>query len=166
MSVRGEQLHVESRDAVEVAAAEAARLIARGETKEAVVLAKKTHASNANPATEELLISTYLARLGALKRRGLTFEVASLAELVKARFPAARERLRLALAEPLSAAGSSGRACSELDRTLEPLADPHLPADRRREIEDHLRRTLARPGELARSSVLPAGDPLRPHGAE
>jgi hypothetical protein len=112
------------------AAAEASvrQLIANGKSKAAVESAKELHKAQATAASEALLVDAYAARIQSLIDQNLEVEAAALLELVRERYPSARERLQ-------GRNGSAGRDSGGLEELLRPLNDPELSAERRAALE-------------------------------
>jgi len=69
------------------------QLIANGKYKVAVENAKEIHKAQATAASEALLVDAYAARIQSLIDRNLAAEAKALLELVRERYPSARERL-------------------------------------------------------------------------
>src|ERR1700686_1307675 len=95
-------------------------LLARGSTKPAVELAKQIHKRFSTPASEALLVDAYTARIRSLLKVGLATEAKALLDLVKERYPSAKEKLLDMGVVVASIQGS-------LDDLLAPLNDPALP---------------------------------------
>jgi len=133
---------------------EVEQLLAQGNSKAAVELAKQVHKLAVTSASEALLIKAYGARIRALLKSGLSVEAKALLDLVRQRYPSAKG----ALAE----IGVDVAARQEsLDDLLRGLNDPGLAPARRLEIEATIRRQVTDPGALAQSAALPAEHPLR-----
>jgi hypothetical protein len=137
------------------AAAEASvrQLIANGKDKVAVETAKEIHKAQGTAASEALLVDAYAARIQALFDRNLGLEAKALLELVRERYPSARQRL--------NGCGASAKVqAGRLEDLVRPLNDPELSAERRAAIES----TIAREpdlGALAECAALPPEHPLR-----
>ncbi|MGB7759346.1 MAG: hypothetical protein WBL61_05925, partial [Bryobacteraceae bacterium] len=69
-------------------AAEVVRLIAKGNSKSAVEAAKLLHKRLGTPASEELLVDAYVARVRAMLEHRMTAEAEALVRLVRERHPA------------------------------------------------------------------------------
>jgi len=112
------------------AAAEASvrQLIANGKSKAAVEAAKEIHKAQATAASEALLVDAYAARIQSLIDQNLTVEAAALLELVRERYPSARERLH-------GRNGSVGMTAGGIEELLRPPNDPELSAERRAALE-------------------------------
>jgi hypothetical protein len=112
------------------AAAEASvrQLIANGKSKAAVEAAKELHKAQATAASEALLVDAYAARIQSLIDQNLTVEATALLELVRERYPSARERLQ-------GRNGSAGMAAGGIEELLRPPNDPELSAERRAALE-------------------------------
>ena len=114
----------------DVSGAEASvrQLIANGKHKAAVEAAKELHKAQATAASEALLVDAYAARIQALLDQNLTLEAAALLELVRERYPSARERLH-------GPNGSAGMHAGGIEELLRPPNDPGLSAERRAALE-------------------------------
>jgi hypothetical protein len=134
--------------------AEVERLLAQGNSKPALELAKLIHKRVSTSASEGLLVKAYGARIRALLKSGLAVEAKALLELVRRRYPSARGALT-GIGVDLGARKES------LDDLLQHLTDPGLAPERRAEIETIIRRELTDLGALAQSPALPAEHPLR-----
>lgn len=128
-------------------------LLTQGKAKPALERAKDYHKRTATPASEELLVEAYLARIRTLLESGMREEARAMADLALSRYEAARARKTEV--ELIFATHGS------LDDLVRPLADPELPPPARVSVEEALRRTLADPGALARCTALPEEHPLR-----
>lgn len=122
-------------------------LMVGGKFKTALDRAKDAHRIYGTPASEALLIDAYMARIQSLTQTGLVREAASLLNLVRERFPAARNRLSLLDAENQARSGS-------LDELLAPLNDPTLSPERVTIIERVIQERIYDPGMLASCGVL------------
>ncbi|MBI3268498.1 MAG: hypothetical protein HYZ53_05705 [Planctomycetes bacterium] len=129
-------------------------LLRKEDTKQAVERAKELHKRLETSASEALLAEAYLARIRALRARGLDLEASSLAQIVAKRCPSARSTL--AQLFPTASAQAAPP-----DEYLRPLNDPDLPAEQRAAIEEKLRTSCTDPAALALSSVLSSDHPLR-----
>ena len=107
-----------------------------------------------NPESEALLLDTYQARLGYLTDRNLDWDAANLIELLRQRFPLARDRWR-----PWENVLSVRRG--QLAPLLQPLNDPALPAAAQSAIAASLRRDVRDLHALAECPALPADHPWR-----
>lgn len=123
-------------------------LLDQGETKAALAIAKDLHKTRGTPQSEVLLVIAYTRRIEDLTARGLTLEASQLETLVRTRFPRTAPARLAPKPDPL-------------DELVRPLADPDLAPAERARIESTLRRTLADPAALARSTALPEQHPLR-----
>lgn len=129
------------------------QLIANGKYKVAVETAKEIHKAQASTASEALLVDAYAARIQSLIDQNLPLEAKGLLELVHARYPSARERLK-------ERNGSVGTEAARLEELVRPLNDPELGAERRAAIEA----AIAREGDIAlvaECAGLPPEHPLR-----
>ena len=130
------------------AAAEASvrQLIANGKSKAAVEAAKEIHKAQATAASEALLVDAYAARIQSLIDQNLTVEAAALLELVRERYPSARERLH-------GRNGSAGMTAGSIEELLRPPNDPELSAERRAALE-------AAASALQRAFLAVTGGPI------
>lgn len=129
-------------------------LISGGKCKTALAQAKDIHKAHGTPASEALLIDAYVARVQSLTQAGLSVEATSLLNLVRERFPGAKERLVVLSADNLARSG-------KLDELLAPLSDPALSAERLAFIERAVQEHVYDPGLIASCAALPAEHPLR-----
>ena len=97
------------------------QLIANGKHKVAVETAKEIHRAHATAASEALLVDAYAARIQSLIDQNLAAEAKALLELVRERYPSARERLN-------GRDSSAGIGPGRLEELLRPLNDPELSA--------------------------------------
>jgi hypothetical protein len=130
------------------------QLIANGKHKVAVETAKEIHKAQATPASEALLVDAYAARIQSLIDQNLAAEAAALLELVRERYPSARERLN-------GRNGSAGTAAGRLEELVRPLNDPELSAERRAAIEAAVSRETGDIAALAECTALSSEHPLR-----
>jgi hypothetical protein len=130
------------------------QLIANGKHKTALDQAKDLHKAHQSQASESLLIDAYAGRIENLIEQNLTLEANSLIDLVRERYPAAKEQLANLR---ISAAARAGN----LDELLAPLNDPSVPAGQVALIERSIQDHVTDLGALARSPALPAEHPLR-----
>ncbi len=129
------------------------QLIANGKSKVALETAKEIHKAQGTAASEALLVDAYRARIQSLVDQNLTLEAKALLDLVRERYPAARERLS-------DRTVSLGTHAARLEELVRPLNDPDLVAERRASIEA----AVAREGDLAalaECAALPPEHPLR-----
>jgi hypothetical protein len=129
-------------------------LISSGKCKTALDQAKDLHKAHGTPASEALLIDAYMARIQALTQSGLNVEATALLNLVRERFPSAKERLAMLSADNLARSG-------KLDELLAPLNDPALSPERLAFIERTIQERVYDPGLIASCSALPAEHSLR-----
>jgi hypothetical protein len=129
-------------------------LLARGSTKPAVELAKQIHKRFSTPASEALLVDAYAARIRSLLKIGLATEAKALLDLVRERYPCAKEKL-LDIGVVVASSQSS------LDELLAPLNDPALPLERRLAIEAAINRQVTDLSALAQCPALASDHPLR-----
>ena len=130
------------------------QLIANGKYKVAVETAKEIHKAQASSASEALLVDAYAARIQSLIDLNMAAEAKALLELVRERYPSARERLT-------GRNGSTGRDAGRLEELVRPLNDPELSAERRAAIEAAVAYQTVDIGTLAECAALPAEHPLR-----
>ncbi len=130
------------------------RYIAENDTKGAVKKAKAVHSQFGTAESEALLVEAYIARIRAMESSGMAVDAAALRELVTARYACAAQKLREMHTAPAAAAKDAIAAAGELAR-------PDLPAQRRGEIEEAIRRDVTELPRLARCEALGADHPLR-----
>ncbi len=130
------------------------QLIANGKHKVAVETAKEIHKAQATAASEALLVDAYAARIRSLIDHNLVAEAEALIELVRERYPSARERLN-------GCNGSAGVRGGLIEDLVRPLNDPELSAERRAVIEAAVAREAGDIAALAECAALPAEHPLR-----
>jgi tetratricopeptide (TPR) repeat protein len=130
------------------------QLIANGKHKAAVETAKDIHKAQATAASEALLVDAYAGRIQSLTDRNLAGEAKALLELVRDRYPSARERLN-------GRNGSAGIDAGRLEELVRPLNDPELSAERRAAIEAAIARETGDLAALAECAVLPSEHALR-----
>jgi hypothetical protein len=130
------------------------QLIANGKFRTALENAKEFHKKQNTPISEALLMDAYAARIQSLADQNLATEAQSLADLVRERFPWAKERLDLLKAATSARSGN-------LDQVLGPLNDPELSADRRAAIERIISTQVTDLAGLANSAALPPEHNLR-----
>jgi hypothetical protein len=129
-------------------------LISGGKFKTALETAKDFHRAQQTVASEALLLDAYVARIQSLVNQHLEPEAKSLLELVRQRFPAAKDRLNSILVA-VSARGG------ELAGLVQPLNDPELSAERRAHIEKLIQTEVPDLSALANCAALPADHSLR-----
>jgi hypothetical protein len=134
--------------------AQVAQLIANGKTAVAVDVAKQIHKRHASASSEAVLVEAYAARIRALAKQHLLSEARSVLELVSARYPASRGRLRTLPALLAAHQGS-------LAALLECLTDPDLLPEQRAEIDEYIRREVVDLRQIAACEALAADHPLR-----
>ncbi len=130
------------------------QLLANGKAKAAVDLAKEHHKAVGSASSETLLVDAYAARIRALLDQNMTTEAASLADLVRSRFPRSAGKL-----DGLTAAAAARQG--SLADVLAPLNDPGLDADRRAAIEEVIRRDVHHLAAVAACPSLGSDHPLR-----
>jgi hypothetical protein len=130
------------------------QLISNGKFKAAVEAAKEIHKARGTAASETLLVEAYAARIQSLQEQNMAAEAKALEELVRERYPSARERLS-------AANGPAGTAGGRIEDLVRPLNDPALDAKRRAEIEARVAREVRDLAALAECAALPAEHPLR-----
>ena len=128
-------------------------LIASGNTRGALDLAKQFFKEARSTEAEALVIAAYEARIGEMLAQGLYDEATALAALVGERFPAHRHRIVPLVRQ------SKAIAAGDLRPLLAELAAAARP--RRQEIEAILTRELRDPRLLADADALAADEPLR-----
>lgn len=130
------------------------QLIAAGKSRTALENAKEFHKAEHTPASEFLLLDAYTARVQSLIDQGLRPEAKALLDLVRERFPSARERFDGLVAAACASGG-------ELDGLLQPLNDSQLGADRRASIEQIIQTQVLDLAKLADCATLPPEHGLR-----
>jgi len=140
-------VHPKERERVE-------QLIAAGKSGPALDIAKDIHKRRHSDASEALLLDAYGARLASLVERKLDRDAKALMDLVRERYPAARERLREWNA---TLAARNG----DLSVLLEPLNDSSLTAEKQAAIAGQVRRDVLDLRALAECQTLAPGHPLR-----
>src|ERR1019366_4206250 len=116
--------------------------------------AKEIHKAQATAASEALLVDAYAARIQSLIDQNLAVEAKALLELVRERYPSARDRLK-------GRNGSAGMDAGRLEELVRPLNDPELSAEHRAAIEAAVAREAGDIAALAECAVLPSEHPLR-----
>lgn len=130
------------------------QMIANGKSRTALEIAKQFHKTESTPASECLLLDAYTARIQSLIDHDLRPEAKALLDLVRERFPSARQRF-----DGLAAAASARGG--ELSELLQPLIDPQLSPDRRAIIEQAVQGQLLDLAALADCAALPPEHQLR-----
>ncbi|MGA2773511.1 MAG: hypothetical protein ABSG26_22135 [Bryobacteraceae bacterium] len=130
------------------------QLIANGKPKAAVEAAKEIHKAQATAASEALLVDAYAARIQSLIDRNLAAEAKAMLELVRDRYPSARERLN-------GRRGFGAIDSGRLEELVRPLNDPEISAERRAAIEAAIAREAGDLAALAECAVLPSEHALR-----
>ena len=129
-----------------------ADLLDQGRVREAVDAAKDLAKKTPGPATDELLVRSYTARIGQLRADGLDRDARSLCDLVERRVPAARDQMVALRAEgDLMADGFRGLLAA-LDAAE---------GEERKRLSGVLARKVTDPGILAESPALAADHRLR-----
>ncbi len=147
MSKKQNRPHLASHEAAEIE-----QLLAKGNSKTAVDLAKTAYKHSPNPESERLLVTAYAARIASMESHGLHPEAKALFDMVWERYPGSRARL--AEVRAVVAEGS-------LDDLVRPLNDPALAPEDRSGIESALQRSLTNPADLANCATLVPDHPLR-----
>ncbi|MBZ5623618.1 MAG: hypothetical protein LAQ69_33575 [Acidobacteriia bacterium] len=130
------------------------QLIADDKSGRAVDLAKDVHHRRQSPDSEALLLDAYGARIRSLMGRNLEREAKALVDLVRERFPSARDRM----AEWTSVfAARQG----DLDALLAPLNDASLLPERHAAIAAVIRHDAVDLRALAACRTLAPEHPLR-----
>jgi len=130
------------------------QLIANGKSKVALDGAKEIHKAQGTAASEALLVDAYAARIRSLLGQSLAVEAKALIDLVRDRYPSARERLEELTASAAARAGT-------LDELVGPLNDPAITQERRSAIEHAIQRHVCDLAALARCAALAPEDSLR-----
>ena len=130
------------------------QLIANGKHKVAVEAAKEIHKARPTAASEALLVDAYAARIQSLFDQNLELEAKSLLELVRARYPSARDRLN-------GRNGAAGMHAGRIEELVRPLNDCDLSAERRTAIEAAVAREVRDLAALAECAALGPEHPLR-----
>jgi len=130
------------------------QLIANGKSKVALDGAKGIHKAQGTAASEALLVDAYAARIRSLLGQSLAVEAKALIDLVRDRYPSARERLEELTASAAARAGT-------LDELVGPLNDPAITHERRSAIENAIQRHVRDLAALARCAALAPEDSLR-----
>jgi hypothetical protein len=139
--------------ALSAAEASVRQLIANGKSKAALDAAKEVHKTHGTVASEALLVDAYAARIESLVDQNLHVEAKALLDLVRERYPSARQRLS-------ERTGTIGTQAARLEELLRPLTDPELSADRRAAIDAAIMREVDL-AALAGCAALPSEHPLR-----
>ncbi|MFO8072677.1 MAG: hypothetical protein R6V85_12470 [Polyangia bacterium] len=143
-------------------AEEAARiedLFRRGAFREALSRAKALHRRDRTDEAENLVARAYSARADAMIASGMRVEAKALLDVVESDFTRHRE---IVLCGRARLAALNG----EVDDLLAPLARHYLPAEKRRGIEDDIRRFVVDPRHVAECEILSREHPLRLAAAE
>ena len=143
-----------SNDSSQASETSVRQLIANGKFKIALDNAKQFHKAQGTAASERLLLDAYTARIQSLLDQNLATEANSLLELVRDRFPSARERFD---ALKMAASARSG----EIAGLLQPLNDPDLNTERRAAIEQIIQTQVTDLAALADCAALPPEHSLR-----
>jgi hypothetical protein len=130
------------------------QLIANGKFRTALESAKKFHKDQRTIASECLLLDAYTARIQSLLDQDLAPEAKSLLDLVRERFPSAKERL-----DGLKAATAARGG--DLAGLLQPLNDEALNSERRSAIDQVIQNDLTDLSALAGCVALPPEHILR-----
>jgi tetratricopeptide (TPR) repeat protein len=130
------------------------QLIANGKFKIALESAKEFHKVQRTSASESLLLDAYAARIQSLLDQNLAPEAKSLLDLVRERFPSARERLDKAVAAVSARAG-------DLAELLQPLNDPEINSERRTSIEQIIQTQVTDLSALGACEALSPENSLR-----
>ena len=134
------------------ATAEIEQLLAKGNSKLAVELAKTAYKRSPNADSERLLVTAYAARIASMEKHGMHPEAKALFDMVWERYPGARNKLtevRHTVAE------------GSLDDLVRPLNDPSLAPEERARIESAISRKVTNPADLANCAALLPDHPLR-----
>lgn len=128
-------------------------LISAHNSVRALDVAKDIHKRLHTAASEALLLDAYAARATSLIDRNLHRDANALMEMVRERYPAARERFRRG--DTLNAHAGN------LNVLLAPLNNPSLPPEKLAAISLQIRREVYDLRGLAECAVLPLEHPLR-----
>jgi len=112
--------------------------------------AKDLHKAHGTSASEALLIDAYIGRVQSLTQTGLSVEANALLNLVRERFPNAKERLAMLSADTLARSG-------KMDELLAPLSDATLSPERLAFIERAIQERVYDPSQIASCTALPRG---------
>jgi hypothetical protein len=129
-------------------------MLARGSTKPALEQAKKIHKQLGTQTSEALLLDAYVARIRSLLEHGLVVEAKALLELVRERYPSAKDKLADVDVKVAVRQGS-------WDEVMGALNGPAIPAEKRAEIERLLKCQLTDLSALADCAALAPQHPLR-----
>ncbi|MBC7855171.1 MAG: hypothetical protein IAF94_17200, partial [Pirellulaceae bacterium] len=127
------------------------QLISSGKSKTAVDRAKEYHRRYPSAASETLLIDSYAARIQSLLDQNLELEAKSLLQLVRERYPSAKERLH----------ALNGTSAGSLEELLAPLRDAYCNGERRAGIEKAIQERVVDLAALSACPALPPDHPLR-----
>ncbi len=127
------------------------QLLAKGDTRAAVEAAKLLVREEPGDASEALAARAYAERIQALIAEGLGREAASLASIVRERFPAQLSPWTSLLDDARFAAGDFDWILSELR---------NAPEERRAALEERLLPWIVDPAAIARAAALDPADPL------
>jgi hypothetical protein len=127
-------------------------LLASGQTRDAVEVAKQFLKQMPGPEAEALAVKAYQARIQALLASGMYKEAQALGALVSERFPAYRAQFTPLQRQSEVSGGNFETLLTELS-----TAD----GQRQRELEVILTRELTDPAVLVDSPALPADHPLK-----
>jgi hypothetical protein len=127
------------------------QLLAKGDTRAAVEAGKLLVREAPGTASEALAVRAYAERIKALIAEGLGREAASLASILRERFPAHLSPLTSLLDDARLAAGDFDWILTELRDASE---------ERRAAVEERLLPWIVDPAAIARSSTLDPADPL------
>jgi hypothetical protein len=130
------------------------QFIAANKSGPALDLAKEIHRRCHSATSEALLLDAYGARVLSLVERKLDRDAKALMDLVRERYPSARDRLREWDAVLAVRRGN-------LAALLEPLNDPALPAEKQAAIFAGVRRDVFDLRALAQCPALAPEHPLR-----
>ena len=130
------------------------KLISEGKSKAALDQAKEFHKALHTPASEALLLDSYIARVHSMLDQKMATEARSLMDLVRERFPEAKEKLN-DLVQTVSA------RTGDLEELIAPLNDAQLDPAKRATIEQVIQTQVTDLAALAGCTALPAEHSLR-----
>ena len=133
-------------------------LIEAGKCKQGVELAKSDHKRMQTPASEQVLVGAYIARIEQFLNKGSAEDARTLIILVGERFP--KYRNKLSVLELRAAAAAGG-----IDRVVKPLLQADILPETREAIETVIRQEVVDLPALAKCAALPADHGLRTSAA-
>ena len=130
------------------------KLISEGKSKAALEQAKEFHKALHTPASEALLLDAYIARIHSMLDQKMEPEAKALTDLVRERFPSAKEQLN-DLMQTVSA------RTGDIEELIAPLNDAQLDPAKRAAIEQVIQMQVTDLAALANCTALPAEHGLR-----